>query len=125
MRQQLRGRAAMVARRVVATISCVSLGVGGAAAQTWIGTTSAFETAGNWSPAAVPSVGDTATFAGSGVTTVNIVADREVDAFSFTAAAPAFTITNTANLVLSGAGLQVGSPSPQTLITSRTGGLTF
>jgi len=73
----LRARAVVAARKVVGAIACLSLAINGAVAQTWVGTTSTFETAGNWSPATVPDVGSTATFAGSGVTTVSIAADRQ------------------------------------------------
>ena len=118
-------RPAILAKSIVALIA---LGFGPCAVQgqTWTSTTSAdWNTATNWNPAAVPNgSGATATFDGSGVTTVSLSANIEVGSVTFTTAAtapdtviasPLFTLT------INGAGISNASGVAQNLVAAVNG----
>jgi hypothetical protein len=107
-------------------IACVSP-MGQAAAQTWQGTTSNWNTASNWNPATVPSYGDTATFGATGRTSVTLSALTQPNAITFSANAPAYTISSTSNafLALYGAGITNSSTQVQTLSSSAGGSIQF
>jgi autotransporter-associated beta strand protein len=96
-----------------------------AAAQTWIGADSAYETAANWNPATVPDSGATATFSNTGVATVDVNSALTVGAFAFSANAAAYTISNMGGIDFDGAGIQNGSSNTQTIVTAGSAGLTF
>jgi len=96
-----------------------------AAAQTWIGADSAYETAANWNPATVPDSGATATFANTGVASIDVNAALTVGAFAFSANAAAYTISNMGGIDFDGAGIQNGSSNTQTIVTAGSAGLTF
>jgi autotransporter-associated beta strand protein len=96
-----------------------------AAAQTWIGADSTYETAANWNPATVPDSGATATFANTGVASIDVNAALTVGAFAFSANAAAYTISNMGGIDFDGAGIQNGSSNTQTIVTGGSAGLTF
>src|SRR5258708_26719436 len=87
-----------------------------AAAQTWIGADSTYETAANWNPATVPDSGATATFSNTGEASIDVNSALTVGAFAFSANASAYTITNMGGIDFHGAGIQNGSANSQTLL---------
>jgi autotransporter-associated beta strand protein len=96
-----------------------------AAAQTWIGGDSTYETAGNWNPAMVPGSGATAIFSNTGVAGIDVNSALTVGAFAFSANAAAYTVTNIGGIDFDGAGIQNGSSNVQTIVTGGSAGLTF
>src|SRR5262245_38699850 len=67
---------------------------------TWDGTTTDWNTPGNWTPPSVPT--NTATFSNTGVTNVTISSNTSINTIDFTAAAPAysFTVQNNATFAI-------------------------
>src|SRR5262249_40952565 len=58
---------------------------------TWVGATSDWNTAINWTPASVPT--NTATFSNTGVTNLTISSNTSINTIEFDAVAPAYSFT--------------------------------
>src|SRR5947209_5611829 len=95
----------MFYRSLTPAIICLMAVAGSAAAQssTWVGTTSDWNTGGNWVPAGtVPNSPAAAVlFAGSGVLAVNISSSVQAQSLTFSPASQSYTVTSGAGQTLS------------------------
>jgi outer membrane autotransporter protein len=124
----------MVSVRVVAVIVALVLATSAgpllADSSTWSPTpaTGDWNTAVNWTPAAVPNgASDVATFGMSSVTAVSTSSDTTVDSVVFSAGASSFTISvgPANNMTIDGSGLVNHSASVQNFETLNDGGVNF
>ncbi|TAJ40538.1 MAG: autotransporter domain-containing protein [Reyranella sp.] len=93
---------------------------------TWLASpaTGDFGSAGNWSPAAVPT--GTASFGASNTTTIQVGGGQTLGAFQFNAGGSAYTFEVTSGLEFTGAGITNNSGQTQTLaVTTASGSLMF
>lgn len=104
--------------------TCVCLGALPASAvdSVWVGTTADWNTQTNWNPDAGAdgvSANDTATFTNNGaVTAITTSVDSQPDAITFTAGAPAYTITLGQNMSIGGNGIVNNSGVEQNFIVT-------
>ena len=83
-----------------------------------------FGTAGNWNPASVPT--GVASFGSSSTTTIQVNSGQTLGTLSFLGGAPAYTLSITNSLELTGSGIVNQSANAPTLAVSGAGGsLTF
>lgn len=120
MKQQLAKGGALNGYSVGSWVALMLCGIGWAPAAraqdaTWSGTTSSFNAAANWSPAAVPT--GTAFFGNAGVPEITYSAKATLGSFTFNPGAQAFTFTSSSvsnGVVLNGAGIvDNGSVAPR------------
>ena len=92
---------------------------------TWAGPGNSWNTAGNWSSAAVPS--NMATFSGATPTNIVVTAASTINTIVFTAGAPAysFNIQSPNNLVISGSGITNNSANAPSFSTAPGASLFF
>jgi fibronectin-binding autotransporter adhesin len=89
---------------------------------TWTGTTSDWNTNGNWLPASVPI--DTATFTNTGVTSLTISSGTSIGTIQFTSVAPMYSFAvNLALFEINGAGIVNNSASAPSF--TNNGAITF
>ncbi|GJE57434.1 autotransporter-associated beta strand repeat-containing protein [Methylobacterium thuringiense] len=92
-------------------------------AQTWNGTTSDYNTNGNWNPAGAPiGAGQSATFANTGSATVNVSAPIAPNAWTFNADAQSYAITGS-GVNFAGTGLINNDASGTIRIANVIGGV--
>src|SRR3989440_13083429 len=102
-----------------------------AAAQTWIGPGTDWNSAANWFPAVIPNSGSaTASFTGNGVGTVNISTSVQDLSLAFTNPSGAYTLTSNSGQTLSSLntitiGTQVTGTETITLATVAAGSIQF
>lgn len=97
-------------------------------AQTWNAApaTNNWNTATNWTPINVPDApGETASFGASTITSLTVTAPIDIAGITFNAAAPAYTITNSTDITILGAGIVNGSAAVKTISTINGNSLTF
>jgi autotransporter-associated beta strand protein len=83
---------------------------------TWTGASNNFNTAGNWTPATIPT--GTAFFGTSTITSLSFSADTTLGGFTFNPGAAAYTFSNSHHLVLNGAGIVINGGSATITNTS-------
>ena len=97
-------------------------------AQTWnaVPANNNWNSAANWTPANIPdAAGETATFGASSVTTPAVGSTITIAGVTFSAAAPAYTITNNTDMFIVGAGIANGSAAIKTINTTSGHTLEF
>jgi hypothetical protein len=100
----------------------------GAAAQTtnWLGASGTYNEPSNWSGGSVPSVADTAVFAGSPSTSVSgFSGGLEVGTWQFQAGAPAYTFTINSSFTFQGGGIVNNSSNAPTIVHGGASFITF
>ncbi len=114
---------------VAALLAGTALTAPAAVAQTWVGTTSDYNDAANWTPATIPlGSGGTASFGATGSATVTLSSSVSVGTIEFASNAQAYTLdlTGSVGLSLRGGGIVNNSGVTQTISAhDLSGGLAF
>jgi len=114
-KSEKRGFAPMGGRRTLALLSSVALAASSlpvvAADADWLAAPADgnFNNAANWSTAAVPGTGDTATFDASAITSLTFAANTTIGGFTFNAGSPAYDFTSDFVVLFDGAGVANGA----------------